>query len=141
MQLHEALGVAGHIGVHSVENAEVVGVTGHVREQFGNPVATLAVLLEGPGRLHQLAALLLGRHLAGVGGQLWLVVKGVDVRGAAPHAQENDPLGPWREVRFDRCQGVLSATVGRGGLAGQSGQGGIAKPAREFSEQIASGWG
>src|SRR4051812_3437819 len=89
------------IGVHATQDAQVVGMARDFGEQFGDPLAALAVLSEAPRRAEQPRAGQPGARegLAVVGLQARLVVEGVNVRGAAFHAEKNDSLGAGWEVR------------------------------------------
>ncbi len=98
------------LGVHAVQEAEVVDVLVDVREQAGGPATRLAVLGIVPERFHQL----LRRALAGLGDrarirqverllvvalQARLVVEGVHVADPALHEQEDHALGARQQVR------------------------------------------
>ena len=79
-----------------------------------------------------------GQRLAVVGGELRLVVEGVDVRRAALHAQEDHALRPRREVRpLRRAAGFVllapaQVQAGEGEVA-EPGRGGFSKARRETS--------
>ena len=98
------------LGVHALQEAQVIDHSGHVREEFGRPVAALAALLEFPKRLHHPHR---GTH-AGLGERagivevernavllhhLRLVVEGIDVADTACHEQKDDALGLREMVR------------------------------------------
>jgi hypothetical protein len=55
VHLQERLRVSRQVGVHRAEEAQVVGVPGDLRKEFGDPQAALAVLRELPRRGEQLA--------------------------------------------------------------------------------------
>ena len=101
-----ACGWVGRSVCMLLTHAQLVGVLGQLGEQLGDPQAALAVLAETPRRAQQLGRWARGPadRLAVVGGQLRLVVEGIDVRRPALHAQEDDALRPRREVRLLRRQ-------------------------------------
>ena len=114
------LEVVGVIVAHRTDEAQVVGTFGDVRKKLADPQARLAALLEFP--LRPLEIFLdhavvrreglqhLLRHLEGlvvVGDQFRLVVERIDVRHAAAHVQEDDPLGTRTEM------GVLAPSGSR----------------------------
>ena len=82
MQLQGRLGVVASVAIHALELAKLVDVPGGVGEQFRNPGAALAVLLEV-------------KDGTGVGffAGLRLVVKGVEMGGTAAHEQKDHALG------------------------------------------------
>ena len=67
VQPQGGLSVGAALGVHAVDDAQVVHVPGDVREQLGDPSTALAVLGEFPGGLAQQRGLLLARPAAGRG--------------------------------------------------------------------------
>ena len=93
------------LGLHRADDADLVGDAGDVREQVGDLLARLAVLLEfdeRPARLEhgvlKLGELLplgerLGERLAVELLQLGLVVEALELRRAARHAEVDHPLG------------------------------------------------
>jgi hypothetical protein len=99
--------------VQRVDDAEVIDALRNVGKQFTDLDATLAVLLELPRRLEQIARggeldTRLGKRqvLAVALLQFRLRVEGVDLRGAPLHEQENDALGPRGEVRILGGEGL-----------------------------------
>ena len=98
VQLDDRLRVGRRVGVQAAEEAELVGVPGHVREQLRDPGARLAVLGELELRRGQRAAA--GADLAVVLLQLRLVLEGVHLRHRPFHEQEDDPLRLGGEVRL-----------------------------------------
>ena len=111
--------MVGDVGVHAREHAELVGVTGLVLDQVGNPESALAPLLPAPLGGDQLSL-----AVAAVGsvsfGEFGLVLERFHVSRTAPHVQEDHPLGSGGVVRlFGRQRGRV---VGPSLLA-QAGQG------------------
>ena len=116
------LEVVGVVVAHRADQAQVVGTLGDVREQLADPQAGLAALLELPLRPLEVLLRRPGcsgrtprasccRHLVRlvvVGDQLRLVVERIDVRHAAAHVQEDDPLRPRR-----KCGGLRRERIGR----------------------------
>ena len=104
--------VLGQVGVHGVDDAEVVDGLGHVGKELADPAAGLAVALKLEGRLHQALGLAQGldvhcrRALAVVFLQQRLVVESVHVGDAAVHQQVDHPLGSGGKVRGLGNQGV-----------------------------------
>ena len=97
--------VDGALGVHALDERDVVDAGGQVGEQVADPRAALAVLPEVPlgtddAALVAVAAAALGLHLDGLAVEpveLGLVVEGVDMARAAVHEQEDDALGLARQ--------------------------------------------
>ena len=81
MQLQKGLRVVPGIGVHSIQDAQPVGMLCSFRHQVGNPDAAFAVL---PKLRHRTGMLLFSR--------LRLVVECVELRWATAHAEKNDSL-------------------------------------------------
>ena len=117
MQLHESLGMCGNIAIHSVEEAEFVRMACQVREQFRDRESAFAMLTELPGALQEFAVL---DFLALVPGQLWLVIEGVDVGGATPHAGKNHALGLAGKVGLAWSEGVAGRGRSCSGLGGEA---------------------
>ena len=90
--------------MHRVDHAEVVDAAGHVREQLADPARRSGrAAANFNGEREQVARLArddarLGerQRLAVVALEQRLVVERVDLRRAAVHEQEDDPLGPAR---------------------------------------------
>ena len=90
-------------GVHGVDEAEIIDVLADVRKEFADMLTALAVLLEVPEWLQELALALLpeggfaNAHevvaLAIAFDELGFVVEAVDVAGPAGHEKEDDALG------------------------------------------------
>ena len=89
--------------VHALEQAEIIHMLGHVREQFANRLAALAVILKIPkrlldavfydlARLGQRPGIIEAYHLAVVIKQLLLVVERIHMAHAAGHEEKNHAL-------------------------------------------------
>ena len=92
-------------GVEGADEAEFVGVPGEVGEEFADPHAALAVLLEaergaedGAEFVFRAADVTAVEWLAGVLVECRFRVEEVDLAGAAPHEEEDDALGAWGDV-------------------------------------------
>ncbi len=135
------------LGVHALDEAQVVGNLGRVRQQIAQPGAALAVLLKLERRTDQRQARLVARHAgqtllaANFGRQLGtvlfvqqrLVIEQVDLRRPAGLKQKNDPLGFRREVRpLRRGGGRLRLQQLRQGDAAQA----QAKAAQEVTPVV-----
>ena len=103
---------------HRVQEGDVVDAGRHVREEVGDPLAALSVLLEvplGPDD-HALAlgtATTPGLDFDGLAIQrveLRLVVEGIDLAGSAVHEQEDHGLGPRGHHRGPGRQGTHGGT-------------------------------
>ena len=100
------------VGMHGVDDAEIVDALRHVGKELADPAAGLAMALELEGRFHQALGLALGLDVHGRGAlavvllQQRLVVEGVHVGDAAVHQQMNHAFGPGRKVRRLGDQGV-----------------------------------
>ena len=112
VELEEGLGMDPGVGVHAVEEAELVGVFGRLGHEFGNTEAAPAVLFEVVDRAGM-------RFFPG----LRFVVKGIELGGAAAHAEEDDPFGPGREGSGTGSQLRLSQS--RKGEVAESAGGGL----------------
>ena len=77
--------------------------------------------------------------LAVVLGELGLVIEGIDVARRAIHTEEDDVLGPGREVRRLRGQRVLLFLFLLRRLSGESAEGKVAEAAGSGLEGVASG--
>ena len=79
------------VAIHPLEHTELVGVLGRFWKELGNLQSALAMLSE---------------FVSGTG--MWFftglrfVIEGVHLRGAAAHAEEDDPLGA-RADRWHLC--------------------------------------
>ena len=104
-------GVVELVGVHRVDEAQLVGHVGQVRHGVGEPDARLAVLGELPPRAQQLGRAggegealalgeLVGARLAVALDQLRLVVEQIEVRRRAGQVDVDHPLGLGGEVRL-----------------------------------------
>ena len=95
-------------GVHTANEAEIVGDLRGVGQQFAEIHAALAVLLELPRAAEELAAGFVSKAVLDVAGvvhavaalQLGLGVCEVHVARAAVHEEGNHRLGPGRKVRL-----------------------------------------
>ena len=140
MQLHEGLRVVRQIGMRTVEQTEIVGMSGQMRIQIRQRQPALAVLLKRPGGRLQFAVAAAGGSLTQLAGlfafvlfESRLVVERIDVRRSAPHAQENDSFRSGGKVRLFRRKRVGVSPFDRGFLGGrlgrQSGEGEITESA------------
>ncbi len=136
VQLHEGLRVGGDVAIHAVEEAEVIGMPGEVREEFRDREATFAPGRKLPGALHDGASF---NFLPVVAGQLRLVVEGVHVGWTSAHAGEDHPLGPARKVRLLRGQGVGGESRPAIGPGSDSGEGRVTETGGERLEGPAAG--
>lgn len=110
----EGGGAVGHaLGVHGVDEAEVVDVLGNMGKEGADPAAGLAVLFEIPEWFEELALGLFSEGvfadadevegLAVAFDELGFVVEGIDMAGAAGHEEEDDSLGlSGKDGRFRR---------------------------------------
>ena len=127
--------VGDALGVHPVQEAEVVDPPADVREEFGDRHAAVAILFELPRRSHggHLGDLARARHFEGqllavVAVEFRLRVEGVDMARAALHEQEDDAFGA--------C-GVGAAAGGeRVGGIGEAGEGEGAETAGGGFEEL-----
>ena len=100
------------VGMHGVDDAEIVDALRQVGEELADPAARLAMALELEGRLHQALGLAQGLDVHRRGAlaveflQQRLVVEGVHVGDAAVHQEMNHPLGPGCKVWRLGNQGV-----------------------------------
>ena len=62
VKLEAGAAVRNAIAHHGAHQAQIVGAFGDVRKQAADPESALAVLLEFPGRLHQIAHVALGER-------------------------------------------------------------------------------
>jgi len=117
--------VVDQIGVQRLDDAQLVGDGGGVRQELGEPGAGLAVTREGELGGAELLRLARGHrghalaHAHGVGDQLAaareqtrLVVEEVDLRGRAGLCEQDHALGARREVEqrtgSDLCEARLA---------------------------------
>ena len=94
------------VGVHRMDEADVIHTAADVGEDVADPLAGLPVLLEGKRGGHETV---LGvserlaidgiRALARVFRKQGLVVESIHLRRTAWHEELDDALGPWRKVR------------------------------------------
>jgi hypothetical protein len=134
--------VSDTFGLHRMNEAEVINMPGHVREEIGNPMAGFAVPGKIPGRFHDAletaalagigdnAGVVEGEHFAILLREQRFVIKRVDVTWAALHEDENDALRPGAKMRLAGSKGI-GEWGGRGGniLGGQPGEGEESKTA------------
>ena len=114
--------VSHPLGVHGMNESQIIHLTGNVRKKGGYVLATLAMLLEVPHRLHQLPFALLaegsGAHpdeidvLLILGKELGFVVEGVGVAGTTGHENEDDPLGSLRDEGVLGRKGIPRDAMG-----------------------------
>ena len=98
MQLSEGLRMVRQIGVHAVDNTEVIRVSlCQFRKERRHPETGFPMLRKFGTRPKE-AGSSSAPTLAIAFLQLGLVVKGVHVRGPTLHAEKNDPLGPGRKM-------------------------------------------
>ena len=119
--------------MHAAQEAEVVGVFRDVGEGLGNPQAALAARFELGGGRDQLA--FAWPRFAGVGDELGLVIKGVEVRRAALHREEDDAFGAGGEVRR---LGQERALVRRRRTGAEAREGEIAEAGGDALEHVAA---
>jgi len=88
-----------------VDDAQLIGHPTYVRKEIAHRQAALAVAPELPRWAQQLARrvelharLRVGKRLAVITKEEWLVVERVDVRRRPVHEQKDDALGPRREM-------------------------------------------
>ena len=104
MQEESAWAMGYALGMHALEEAEVIYVSGRMGEQRAHLLAALSMLAEVPERLHhavlddlaslrQCPGVVEANHLAVIAEEVLLVIVGVDVADPAGHEQENHPLG------------------------------------------------
>lgn len=128
------------LGVHGVDEAEVIDMLGDVGKEAADPATGLAVLFEIPKGLEEFALAFLPKGLLSdadeVEGlaiafdELGFVVEGIDMAGTAGHEEKDDALGlPWKDGRF-WGEGVV---VGGGVAAEERGE-------REGAEAAAGGF-
>gem|GEM_PF-5080447 len=102
--------------MHRADDRDVIDAAADVGKELADFGPAFAVRGEGPlwplekdplvtGTILDLGVIEL-QFLAMVAGQRRLGVEGVDVRHAAGHEQEDDPLGLGREMRLTGCQRV-----------------------------------
>ena len=112
-ELHAGAAVRYVLVAEAVEHAELVGDLRQVLPELAHRDPALAGRAELPGRGEQVAACgelhpgaLEGRRFAVVFLELRFRVEEVDVRRAAMHEEEDDPLGSRFEMRFPGSQGM-----------------------------------
>lgn len=137
MQLNEALGMDGDVGVHAVDETEAVGMPGEVRVKLGNGQAALTAGFEGEWAPQDGAVLEGVQAFPVVTVKSGLVVEGIDMGGTAPHAGEDNPLGLGGKMGTTGRSGV----GGEGLLGGESGKGEITKPSGNGLECFTAGDG
>ena len=126
-------------GVHAANEAQIIDVLGHVREQFRGPAAGLAVLPESPQRFHhavlhdlasfgQRARVVKLTHLPIKLVERRLVIERVHMADTARHEEKNDSLRPHHMMSQSRRQGICRCT----GLLSKSRQ-------REMAEATSDG--
>src|SRR5262249_39096116 len=103
------------VGPARIKKRHLINMAGHFGKEFGNPRATLAVLLELERRTHERADLV-GKEAGCLVkacqffsvalGKLRLVIPGVDVTRAAVHEQPDDRLRLDRKMRLLRCEWI-----------------------------------
>lgn len=145
-------GVLGKLGSHRFDEGEVVGNLGDMREKVAHPGTGFAVLLEGPGGLHDLADVVelgrlefadgLARVLSVVFFQEGFVVEGVDVGRSAIHVEEDDVLGLGSVVGLLWGERIAWGVVGSltvGAIAHEGGKGDGPESAGGLVEHLAAG--
>jgi hypothetical protein len=140
--------VSDAFGLERMNEAKVIDVIRHVREEFGDPASALTVLAEFPKRFHD--ALLRGfffaavgdvarvveiKHLAVAFEKSGLVIERVEMARAALHENENDAVGFSFEMGRARgkrvcCRERLTAR--------HAGEREIAKSACEIFQKVAA---
>lgn len=137
VHLGKGLCVVRQIGMHRVDDAQVVRVFCELRIQRRHPLPGLSKLREGmhwpeQPRAHRIAAQ--GRRLTAACDQLRLVVEKVHMRRPAAHGEEDDALRPCREMCSVRREAAL-----RHGLLGQRGERQPADAGGHLGQKIAAG--
>ncbi len=109
-----------------MNEGDIVDHFGFVREQVGNPLATLAVLLEVPARFDDASLVAMPASTERLDFDrfvvhslhLWLVIERVDVAWSSVHVEEDYRRRLRFEVRLFRSQRVFPGglTVGGNGL-------------------------
>ena len=136
--------VERHVGVHRLDDAQVVGVAGKALEDLADLETALAMWFELERRAHQRARLALGLEIAArirfaiVLCQHGLVVKAVDVGRAAVEKQVDDVLRLGREVWRLHGQQVGARCGGCGGRQ-QPRQAHHAQPRAASAQQLPPG--
>ena len=136
--------VKRHIGVHRLDDAQIVGVACEVAEDLADLEAALAVRLELERGAHQRARLALGLEVAAgirfavVLREHRLVVEAIDVRRAAVEKQVDDVLRLGREVWRLHGQQVGARCGGCGGRQ-QPRQAHHAQPRAASAQQLPPG--
>lgn len=119
------VGVFREVRCHRANDAEVINVLGDVWKEIADRDATLAILPELPGRLEHLANIIELRRghlgfdrLSVFFGQAWLGVKGIHLRRATIHVEEDDMISQRRMMLLSRglavkqvCQGESTETI------------------------------
>ena len=106
------------VGMHRVNDADVINTLGHMGKKVADPGARLAMPLELEWRREDCGGLALRSQvhlhgsLANVLPQIGLIVKGVDVRNAAVHQEMDYALGSRRQMRPLRYQGIGDQIAG-----------------------------
>ena len=135
--------VGDAFSVHGVDEAEVIDVLPDVWKEFADVAAGLAVLLEVPERLEELALALFAEGvfanadevvaLAIAFDELGFVIEAVDMAGTAGHEEEDDSFGSAGEGgRLGRER------IGLGGLAQEGGKRKGAETASGGFEKLAA---
>ena len=113
VELHHRAAVSRVGAVHRMDHAQVIDAARDVRKEFAHRQAALAVLLELPRRLQQVARRIelharLGKRqrLAVVTIEQRLRIERVHLRRPAGHEQKDDSLGPREKMRRLRCERV-----------------------------------
>jgi hypothetical protein len=114
--------VRDSVGVHSLQKAEIVDMSGDMGKQFTDRLTTLAVLLKLPRRLEdavfldlpgfrQNSGIVEFKQLAIVSCQARFVVEGVHVAGTTLHEQKDHAFGARRMVGCLGLQGICHRSV------------------------------
>lgn len=115
---HERRLVIGDVGIHRVDDAEIIDLLGDLGEEIAGPDAALSMLGELERGLHQRPRLPLRPEVFArnffsvIFFQFRFVVERIDLRWTAVGENVNDPLRPSWEVGLSRCQRIQVAVAG-----------------------------
>src|SRR5262249_52265872 len=139
------------VGGHRVEESDIGHANRQVREQVGDPLAALTILLELPLRTDDAPLVLVAAATVRLHGdrlpiqliELGLVVERIDLAGAAVHEQEDDALRLATEVwllRGERVSGYtrICAIGEETVLRQQAAQGQAGEPSAGLPQKLAA---
>ena len=132
------------LGVQRMDETQIIHMPRHLGKEFAHPASAVPVLTKLPRRLHHAlvrAAIAGVRHRARIIErqllpvvlfQAWLVIERVDLTRPALHEEEDDALGPRREMRCPRRQRIHPHRIRRRHARERQ----IAKPARQRLQRL-----